>query len=802
MKIKKGPLITLILCILSVFLISNVSAGIYFSQLDSVYNLGDMVEMGVNVSPENEGPLKIVLFCDNNSLDIYKGAPTELIQLPLTSLWMNGMTGDCYFRGYYGGGTKDSTSFKISKKLEVSLYTTSFFAKPGEAIKISGNVKRLNGEGIDGDIEIDVPLLSGSNSSSKEAVYGRISRGEFSVDYIVKKDTPSGDYRIDVLAFETTGIEKTSEGVAVASLQVYQALKNIDIALDTQNIDPGNKISFKPILNDQSDNPMYGDVAIEIKDENQNSIFERIVKSGDTVEYTVPSNTTSGYYEIDASTDSASKVKKFYVAEKQLVAFELVNGTLIVTNIGNVPYNKSIQIDINGKTLVQKINSLMPGEKKEYKLKGEQESNSIKVSDGVSELQMDNVILPVAKESSITGAFVGISQLTNTPIIWIIILVILAAIILFFFRDVFKKKSVAYPAPIKTRDNINVTSSPTKIIKLDNKGREIKGDEGISRVLPFNSVKKEVMERGEIKSYGKSGSGPYSPLQRHGSLEKKSVIPVLEKPQLPLLDTPAPLSQGVRIIGKKKEKFLNEAEQVLVTDGQKNRAAIIALKIKNSINKFSKENLEKAIEHVYDKKGAVYEHGNMIFVIFSPIITKSFRNEIEAAKDAERIAAGLKEHNRKFNDKIEFGIAVNSGEIINKIEDRKLKFTSLGTLTIAAKKLAELSHGEVLMTKEAYEKAMAEVKADKKIINGTEVYEVKKVADYEKNKKFINDFLKREGENKSRSMIPNHSVNPKPAPYWVTPEDKAAMDNYPPNSSSSANSSSSSANNSVNKIFD
>ena len=38
----------------------------------------------------------------------------------------------------------------------------------------------------------------------------------------------------------------------------------------------------------------------------------------------------------------------------------------------------------------------------------------------------------------------------------------------------------------------------------------------------------------------------------------------------------------------------------------------------------------------------------------------------------------MKEHNKKFSDKIDFGIGINSGEIINKMEDGKLKFTALG----------------------------------------------------------------------------------------------------------------------------
>ncbi len=802
MKLK-SKLILITGIILSLFLISSISAGIYFTQLDSIYNLGDMIEMYVNVTPDNAGPFKLILVCDNNTLDIYKGAPTELIQLPLTSLWMNGLTGDCFFKGYYNGEIKDSTHFKISKKLDITLKTSSFFAKPGETIKITGNVQRLNGEPINGEIEIRIPSII-NNENSTEKVSGMINNGVFSIDYSIRQENPAGDYRINIIAFEKTALERTSEGFSVASVQIAQIIKNIDIAIDSQNLEPGKTIGFKPVLNDQSGNPVIGDVAIEIRNENLDRIFQRIVKSEEKIEFVVPLNMTPGYYDIEASSNSLTKTKRFHVFEKPLVSFELVNETLVIRNIGNVPYNKTIEVKINDQTYFIKPsdfgNAILPGDKREFKLKGNKEINLVTIDDKVTNLTLENVALPYAKEGGIgpTGAAVGVSDILYTPITWIVIIVILAAVILFLFRDIFKKKSFAYP--IQQKNNLqrteprysvpppDYTGSPIKVIKLDNKGQEInpierakpsskeevekKADKDFTPIPP--PLMKPFMEKKtEIKYYNDPSHAPYKPYN------KPEINEIPKEPLKPL----QPISNDVKVVGQIKPRTTNQAEQVLVTDGQRSRAAVIALKIKNTISKFSKDNLEKAIEHVYEKKGAVYEHGNFIFVIFSPIITKTFRNEIDAACAAEKIAEGLKEHNRKFSEKIQFGIAVNSGEVINKVENKKLKFTSLGTLTIAAKKLAELSSGEVFLTKDAYEKAMTEVKADKKEINGTEVYVVKKVADYDRNKKFINDFLKREGDIKNKNIIPNHLKEPKSNPYWIKDEiNKKSDNNY--NSSS------------------
>jgi len=188
----------------------------------------------------------------------------------------------------------------------------------------------------------------------------------------------------------------------------------------------------------------------------------------------------------------------------------------------------------------------------------------------------------------------------------------------------------------------------------------------------------------------------------------------------------------------------SQANQVLVLKGHKSNAAILVLKIKNKIGKHEKESLEKAIEHVYNKKGAVYEQGDFIFIVFSPLMTKTTKNEVEAAKVAQKIINVLKEHNRKFKNKIDFGIGINSGEIINKIEDGKLKFTALGNFVVIAKRLASNSDRQVLVTKNSYEKGISEIKAEKIKLSEGEVYEVRRVVDSENNKKFIKGFLDRQ----------------------------------------------------------
>ena len=125
-------------------------------------------------------------------------------------------------------------------------------------------------------------------------------------------------------------------------------------------------------------------------------------------------------------------------------------------------------------------------------------------------------------------------------------------------------------------------------------------------------------------------------------------------------------------------------------------------------------------------------------------MTLTNRNEVEAAKAAEKIIDILNEHNKKFREKIDFGTGITSGEIINRVENKKLKFTALGNFIVVGKRLASISDKQILVTRRAYEKGISEIKAEKVKTDAGEVYEVRSIVDHEKSKKFIEGFLERQ----------------------------------------------------------
>ena len=126
--------------------------------------------------------------------------------------------------------------------------------------------------------------------------------------------------------------------------------------------------------------------------------------------------------------------------------------------------------------------------------------------------------------------------------------------------------------------------------------------------------------------------------------------------------------------------------------------------------------------------------------IFTPQITKTFKNADTAVKTAESVMDVLMKYNQTHSFKADVGIGVHSGEII---VDSKGKFTSLGNTLILAKKLADFSNQEILLSKEIRAKLGGEYKAEKKFQDGINFYVLTRVHDRSGHKKFVQGFLKR-----------------------------------------------------------
>lgn len=191
------------------------------------------------------------------------------------------------------------------------------------------------------------------------------------------------------------------------------------------------------------------------------------------------------------------------------------------------------------------------------------------------------------------------------------------------------------------------------------------------------------------------------------------------------------------------------AELELSIKGDKQEVSMITLKIKNILSlKNSKESgaqeiLEKIKQIAEDQKAATYKNDDSIFFIFAPARTKTFKNEFTALKVAQKIKEAITEHNKLFKQKIDFGISLNSGEIIAKQEPDCFKFMGMGNLMMLSKKIAAIAENDVLMTEKITEKVRTSVKTERVSKGGVDAYLIKEIKNPEDHQKFLKGFMKR-----------------------------------------------------------
>jgi len=208
----------------------------------------------------------------------------------------------------------------------------------------------------------------------------------------------------------------------------------------------------------------------------------------------------------------------------------------------------------------------------------------------------------------------------------------------------------------------------------------------------------------------------------------------------------------IPVIGEPTKKG-NKAEISLSIRGEKQDASFICLKIKNireiKTKKGSANETLQSIKEIGDKyKSTVYEDNDYLFFILTPAKTRTFKNEKTAFEFSEKIQNILIDHNRRFNEKINFGISLDKGTIIGKLENGIFKFMSLSPIITSARKIASISNEKILLSKKMNESLRLIAKTEKVSTDEAEVYSVTQIKkENEEAKRFISKFMERQKGN-------------------------------------------------------
>ncbi|MFH0831509.1 MAG: adenylate/guanylate cyclase domain-containing protein [archaeon] len=629
-----------------------VSAEIILPQLNTTYNLNDALSVDVSINENNPisgGLLIVSLVCPSGTIPFYANGNINLAKEQVGR-----------FDAVWNKISGVSGRCYVKAELESETARTEEFVIT-DRIDVSLELSSLDvnpsssmivkGAAVKANSLPAEGTLEISVKGLVQSQYVAVENGRFAVEISLPSDTPAGDYEISAVVFEKNeDNEITNRGTAQKKFTVVSVPSGLSISLDSEKIIPNKTIAIKSTLYDQSSEVIYEPVSITIKNSAGETVLAKDVLSGSIVEYKV-GMVPPGEWNIKASAKEFDSARAFVILPYEDAEISISGSTITVKNTGNVDYKKEISATITSEngTMMNVTRNVNIDVGKEAKLQ-------LLAPEGVYNVEISGVKFSRIPLTGAVSASLKLESqpgiLAKSPVISAMVFSLIVAILLVF--QFFARGSRTY--------------------KSD------KGTAPVVQVQKISSAVKNSQEMHNAESF------------------ESAIIPQM--------------ASNARI-----------AEPSLVIQGQKQNASILYLKLKNlpeireKISVLAAESLEKLAERAFVNSagsfgGAVHRiSSSEMLAVFSPM-TRQFRHESSAVRAALKIDSELKTNNKKYRDKADYGIGIGSGEIALSINRKKiLQYTSIGNTITLARKLAERSSREIVMSKEVYNRIINEVRA-------------------------------------------------------------------------------------------
>lgn len=686
---EKRGIAIFVLLVMGLFMISFASAEVFFAQQPrDTYSLGEQISFIIG-SDGTAGWVNVDLKCggsnsSSNSMVFFHYLTVDELSLPvsvpLTKEFLREMQGDCFFSMAFEDSVKETLHFDISSELAVDFSLDNIIYRPNETVQFVGSVVKKSGGDVDNAFaEVRFP------HNGMETIV-TVKNGEFKGEIPLQDNIPSGEYVLDIFVYEKDSTDAiTNFFLMNSSISVLSEARLLGISVSDAG--PDSDLSFTAYLYDQADETIDGvPVAFSMINPSGDQVLNLLSETGTTEYYKIQKNAPIGYWNLSAQAEGLdSEVIEIYILENVEAEFLIVNNTLSVRNIGNVPYDKFVEVRIGENyTRVLALN-LSLGGSVEFDLEG---------PDGEYEIVVDDGKVNIGAIALLTGEVVGIKDsrsggigfLNRYVFSWVIIIGILGMFVFVSARKVMNRKSVAFPHIRKNKDK-NLSKGGVVHVSKDN-------------------VESSVTIKESPNSYSLPVSNP-----------------------------------------KLSNSFQNNtADNSLVVQGDKQKATFLSFSVKNQQElegDGAKNSMDNVVNLISASKGKVYRSGNHIIGVFAPSITKTFDNNIDVIKVADSIINNLREYNKKYTQKIKFGIGINTGEIIADNRNGKLLFTPLGNSIQVVKKISDVADNDLLLSEETNTSLNGQIRTIVNNSQGLKTYVVNDVLDKAQHAQFINKFLDR-----------------------------------------------------------
>ena len=190
----------------------------------------------------------------------------------------------------------------------------------------------------------------------------------------------------------------------------------------------------------------------------------------------------------------------------------------------------------------------------------------------------------------------------------------------------------------------------------------------------------------------------------------------------------------------------------LISRGERQESAVIALKVNNPEEMGSPDSpalqaLDSALWKIRDSGAKIYSDGDYRVIVLAPILSKGGEISMKALQISQQLERTLNAHNRRFaGSVVKFGIGVNVGDLIVERKDGKFKFMSVDKTISKAKKIAQSSNSEVLISEEMRGRTAGKAKMNR--VHDTDMWKLDRVTDHSEHSDYVNRFVDRQKQGK------------------------------------------------------
>ncbi|MCK5615234.1 hypothetical protein KAR91_75925 [Candidatus Pacearchaeota archaeon] len=464
---KMRIVVGLFLC--AIFLMQVASAEIIVNEEpNDLYNIGDVLNFPIKIAAavDTNDFLSVNLLCNGMETEIYK----EYISLksgeetgvnPNIPLLIEGArkTGTCKIKTVLGESFILSPEFEISGVIIVKLIPGKNYFMPGEYMTLEGEATKKTGEPFNGFLKVE---LDDGDVDKKTTVLEVVKNGYFSVNFSIDEEKKAGKYLVRIEAYQKDSNDVTTNiGLIDHTIEIGQVPTNLEIILENEKVEPGTNLRAKAVLHDQSGESIKTNVVVTIRDSEGKLAEKNSTSTDEFFEFFIAKDEAPLSWEIGFETDDFYNSATFEIMEKADAKIDIVNKTVIVTNIGNVAYSKIMPIKI-GNTTIEKNVSLDLGEEKKYILTAPEGIYNIEIYDGNESISSSGILL-TGKAIGIEEAGAGVLSALRMSVIWIFVIAILGFMVVTIFKKGYEKTFFGYITR-KKKKKVGETQSSKKLV--------------------------------------------------------------------------------------------------------------------------------------------------------------------------------------------------------------------------------------------------------------------------------------------------------------------------------------------------